>query len=120
MDLQRILAVDLLIKSLSDTNRGVRAKAAASLLLGELQIDPEVQIKWVIPSVLSLLSDPSRKARHSVLFWLKWWAWRSPKSLVREAMPIDQICRAMLREKHPKNLKRFHLLIEMVLAAQEE
>ena len=67
------LALKLLKKALQDSNRGIRMKAATSLLLGNLKVEPDVYVKEIVPSVLTLLYDSSIRVRHSVLFWLNWW-----------------------------------------------
>ena len=116
------LAVDLLKRSLYDNNRGVRMKTARSLLGGSLKIEPDVYVKEIVPLVTKLLYDSSVRVRHSVLFWLGWWITRVAKSNahVREALPLDQVCQAMVQETDPKTLKRFQRLIEKILKTQEE
>lgn len=112
----------LLKKALQDSNRGVRTKAAGSLLMGNLKVEPEVYTKEIIPLVIPLLSDPSKRARRTLLFFFSWWISRVAQSKVhvREALPLDQICRAMIQERDPKNISRFQHVIELILDAKKE
>ena len=116
------LALKLLKKALQDSNRGIRMKAATSLLLGNLKVEPDVYVKEIVPSVLTLLYDSSIRVRHSVLFWLNWWIHYDAQSnaQVREALPLNEICQAMVQEKDPKTLQRFQGLITKILDAQED
>lgn len=115
------LALDLLKKSLHDSNRGVRMKAVTGLLIGHIEVEPEVYIEEIIPAVIPLLLDDSLRARRSVLsflvYWIKYVA--VSREQVRAALPLDQMCRAMVRERDPENIGRFQLLIELILKVQE-
>lgn len=115
------LTLDLLKKSLQDSNRGVRMKAARSLLGGSFKLEPDVYVKEVVPLVTELLFDSSVRVRHSTLFWLGWWAKKFSESnaQVREALPLNRVCQAMVQEQDPKNLKRFQWLISIIIDAEK-
>lgn len=117
----RDMAIDYLKKALDDSNRGVRSKAVVALLFGGIKISADEYTHDIMPLVIRLLSDSSKRTRRAVLFSITWWAHKfsESKSHICEALPLDQICRAMVQEKDPENIRRFQLLIDRLLDAQE-
>ena len=120
-DASKDMAIDFLKQALQDSNRGVRAKAAGALLYGNLKISPDMYTKEIMPLVMPLLSDSSKRTRRTVLFWFTWWAQKVSASdeHIREALPLDQVCGAMVLERDTQNIQRFQYLIARILDGQQ-
>ena len=115
-------ALDLLIRGLGDANRRVRQVAAGRLIFAQRSMSHEDWARDVLPHMLALVTHPSVHTRRMALGALSNWAryLGTPKAVVRQALPLAVICRAMVRETVPGVLRRFQRLIEHILEAHED
>ena len=64
------------------------------------------------------LEEPRTYIQSNIVGFLNMWA-RAPKELVRQAIPLKDICRAVSLETDARTLKRFQRLLGLVVQAQE-
>jgi hypothetical protein len=103
-------ALEVARLGLVDTNRAVRMQAAIVLISG-LGMPRERWVHELIPLVLPLLFDPSKKVRHYVAGFLNWRA--------AHVVPVETAVQAMAREEERANLPRMQRLLRAVLEARE-
>ena len=105
---------------MKDKNWRVRKTAATRLLF--CKIVSEDEREKLIPLVLGMLQDESKKTRRAIVGALMNWAAykNTPKEAVRKALPVESVCRAMVREHESDILHRYRWLIEELLKIHDE
>ncbi len=101
--------VEVLTKALGDPNRKVRRMALDTLL--NLDLPTERMRNELLPKVLPMMRDPSRRVRVAVTWHLRVWA-----SLV----PIEVVAQAMCDETDAGVQAQLPGLMRRVLAAREK
>lgn len=99
-------AVDLLKKALSDSNRRVRAQAVLTLLT--LNFPDERKRRELVPLLVPLLTDRSRKVRFLV-------AGRLSAPDCAADVPMDEAIRVLKNERDPAVHHRLELLLLEIL-----
>ena len=113
-------AIERLKEALKDSNWGVRKAAAWTLMFGSPKQTEKERARNAVPHLVPLLSDPSKRVRSAVGIWLLIWAqYRAPRELVRQAIPLLDVCRAVSVETDARTLDRFRSLLGLVVQAQE-
>ena len=97
-------------------------KAAATRLLFSDIVSEDERAEHIIPLVLTMLDDESKKTRRAIVGALMNWAAFShtPKEAVRKALPIETVCRAMVKEGETDILHRYRWLIEELLKIHDK
>ncbi len=112
--------LERLKEALQDGNWGVRKAAIRRLMSPGPLLTEEERARSVLPHLLPLLSDPSKRVRSEIVGDLGRWALRrAPKALVRQALPLRDVCRAAAVETDAKTLKRFQRLLGLLVQAQD-
>ena len=114
-------SIRLLVGALTDSHRRVRQAAAGRLLYAQGDMDPQDWIREVLPHLVTLMTHECRHTRRMAVGKLGLWVcyYGVPKAIVCEALSLDVVCRAMVREQDPEVLGRFQWLIAGLLAARE-
>jgi len=86
--------IQLLIRGMEDANRKVR-RAAVPTLLCEVDVDNDRRRREFVPLASRLLTDPSKRVRRATAYVL--WP-------LADAVPKDQLLRALLEEKDAHTL----------------
>jgi RNA polymerase sigma-70 factor, ECF subfamily len=116
----KAFAIERLKEALQDSNWGVRKAAAWTLMFGSPGQTEEERAQHVVPHLIPLLTDPSRRVRTAVVGFLGIWAGlRATPELVRQAFPLLDICRAASLETDAKTLRRFQGLLRHTVRAQD-
>jgi RNA polymerase sigma-70 factor (ECF subfamily) len=100
--------IELVTKALADPNRKVRSAAVAHLL-GAFEVDEQRGRRELVPLVLPLLFDHSRRVRFRAAGFLSRPEWIS-------AIPLETAARALAQEQDPSTFRRMQ---ELVLALLE-
>lgn len=112
-------AFERLKEALNDINWGIR-KAVVKMLMRHPMMTEDERAERVIPLLIPMLSDPSNRVRSAVAMSLCFWIKnRASKELVRQAIPLPQVCKAAALEKAPRNLGRFRWLLGLLAKAHE-
>lgn len=114
-------ALELMKKATRDKNWRVRKTAATRLLFSRI-VSQDERAEKLIPIVLGMLADESKKTRKAIVGALMNWAAFSdtPKEAVRKALPLESICRAMIHESESDILHRYRWLIKELLKIHDE
>ena len=113
-------AIERLKEALQDSNWGVRKAAVRMLMSPGPMLTEKERARSVVPHLIPLLSDPSKRVRSEIVGDLGRWALRrAPKELVRQAIPLQEVCRAASLETDERTLKRFQRLLGLLVQAQE-
>ena len=117
----RDFALGLIKRAMKDKNWRVRKTAATRLLFSKIVSEDE-RAEKLIPLVLGMLQDESKKTRRAIVGALMNWAafCGTPKDAVRKALPVESVCRAMIREGESDILHRYRWLIEELLKIHDE
>lgn len=103
--------IDLLKKGLEDSNRKVRFAAAQGLL--ELPVDERRRREEILPLVLQMLFDPSRRLRRFFALTEVMGKWAAH-------IPIETVARAIAQEEDEAVRERMRRLLQMVIAAHDD
>lgn len=114
-------ALALMKRAMQDENWRVRKAAATRLLFSDIVSEDE-RAEHLVPLVLTMLDDESKKTRRAIVGALMNWAAFSntPKEAVRKALPIETVCRAMVKEGETDILHRYRWLIEELLKIHDK
>ena len=116
----RAFALERLEEALQDSNWGVRKAAAWTLMFGSPRQTEEERAECVVPHLIPLLTDPSKRVRSAVASYLGIWAkHRASRELVCEAFPLLDICRAASMETDARTLSKFQSLLRHTVQALE-
>ncbi|NKB66608.1 MAG: sigma-70 family RNA polymerase sigma factor [Candidatus Latescibacteria bacterium] len=108
-------AIERLQDALQDGNWGVRKAAAHTLMHGKPGQSNEERGRNIVPHLIPLLSDPSKRVRSAVVLDLCFWVCSNvSKELVQQAIPLRAVCRAAAAETDAKILKRFQWLLGLL------
>jgi RNA polymerase sigma-70 factor, ECF subfamily len=114
-------ALGLIKRAMEDKNWRVRKTAATRLLFSKIVSESE-RAEKIIPLVLGMLQDESKKTRRAIVGALMNWAAykNTPREVVRKALPVETVCRAMVQEFDSDILLRYRWLIEELLKIHDE
>jgi RNA polymerase sigma-70 factor (ECF subfamily) len=114
--------LELLIKALDDPNRRVRRAAADRLLFAGRVMERADWVEQVLPHLIGLMTHACKHTRKMAIgkvhIWVRFYG--TPSSAVREAVSLEEVCRAMAQETETEVLWRFRHLIAHLVEAQSE